>query len=318
MIRVTRKPKAVVYKPTLAQTWADMRRNKLAYLFIAPFIICFTIFIVLPVLSATVLSFTHFDSISRPRFVGMRNFIDIVTRDLLLITRVIPNTFIFALAVGPAGYTLQFILAWLINCVPQRLKVIFIMGIYLPSIAGGVLVSVVFTVFFSGDRLGHLNRLLLATGILEHPVAWTQDRQYLLLIMIIVTIWGSMGVGFLSLFAGMQNVDQQLYESGRIDGIRNPFQELIYITIPQMKPQMLFSAIMSIVGALRAGGIGVALSGQNPTPEYAGQLIQNHIEDFGFARFELGYATALSFMLLLVTFAITKVCFHFLGAKDDE
>lgn len=318
MIKISRRPKPEKYRPTLTQTWTDMKRNKLAYLFIAPFMFCFVIFIVMPVLSATVLSFTQFDSISRPQFVGLRNFLDILTRDLLLMTHVIPNTFIFAIAVGPIGYALQFILAWLINCVPKRLKIIYTMAIYLPSIAGGVLISVVFTVFFSGDRLGHLNRFLLNLGMIVEPIAWTTDRDYLLLVMIIVTIWGSMGVGFLSLFAGMQNVDEQLYEAGRIDGIRNAFQELIHITIPQMKPQMLFSAVMSIVGALRAGSIGVQLSGQNPTPEYAGQLWQNHIEDFGFQRFELGYATALSFVLLLFTYAITRLCFKFLGSKDDE
>jgi len=318
MIKVYRGTKIEKYRPTLSETWRDMKKNRLAYVFIAPFLVCFVIFIVLPVLSATVLSFTQFDSISRPQFIGFRNFIDILTRDLLLMTHVIPNTFIFAVAVGPIGYALQFLLAWLINCLPKKLKAIYIMAIYLPSLAGGVLITVVFTVFFSGDRLGHLNRFLLNLGVIVEPIAWTTDRDYLLIVMIVVTIWGSMGVGFLSLFAGMQNVDVQLYEAGRIDGIRNSFQELIYITIPQMKPQMLFSAVMSIVGALRAGSIGVQLSGQNPTPEYAGQLLQNHIEDFGFQRFELGYATALSFTMLLVTYAITKVCFRVLGTKADE
>jgi len=318
MIRLAKKPRQEKYRPTLLETWAEMKKNKAAYLFIAPFMLCFIIFIVLPVVSAAALSFTQFDSISRPQFIGLRNFMDILTRDLLLMTHVIPNTFIFAVMVGPVGYALQFLLAWLINCVPRRLKILYTMAIYLPSIAGGVLISVVFTVFFSGDRLGHLNRLLINLGVLVEPIAWTTDREYLLLVMIIVTIWGSMGVGFLSLFAGMQNVDEQLYEAGRIDGIRNGFQELIHITIPQMKPQMLFSAVMAIVGALRAGHIGVQLSGQNPTPEYAGQLWQNHVEDFGFQRFELGYATALSVVLLLVTYAITKICFRFLGSKEDE
>jgi multiple sugar transport system permease protein len=149
-------------------------------------------------------------------------------------------------------------------------------------------------------------------------VAWTQDKNWLLPIMMIVTLWSSMGVGFLSLFAGMQNVDEQLYEAGKIDGITSPLLELFYITIPSMKPQMLFSAVMAIVGALKSGSIGVQLSGQNPTPNYAGQLIQSHIEDYGFARFELGYATALSFMLLVVTYILSQVCFKFLGTKEDE
>ena len=192
------------------------------------------------------------------------------------------------------------------------------MAIYAPSIVGGVLVTVVWAVFFSSDRLGYLNNILMNLGVLTSPIAWTQDKLYLLPIMISVTLWGSMGVGFLSLFSGMQNVDIQLYEAGRIDGIRNVLQELFYITIPSMKPQMLFSAIMAIVGTLKAGSVGVQLSGRNPTPEYAGQLIQNHIEDYSFARFELGYATALSFALMLVIYFFSKACFHFLGTKGDE
>lgn len=296
----------------------DMRANYMAYVFIAPFMICFFIFVVGPVVSATLLSFTAYDSVQAPRFVGFDNFIKMLTQDVVLMKYVIPNSIVFAVVVGPVGYALQFMLAWLITRVPERAKKPYIMAIYTPSIAGGVLISVVWTVFFSGDRLGYLNDFLLHLGAIAGPVAWTQDKAYLLLIMIIVTLWGSMGVGFLSLFAGMQNVDQQLYEAGKIDGIRSSAQELFYITIPSMKPQMLFSAVMAVVNALKAGSIGVQLSGKNPTPDYAGQLLQTHIEDYAFARFELGYSTALSFALMLVIYVLSQLCFKFLGSKGDE
>ena len=299
-------------------TLADMRKNYLAYLFIAPFMICFIIFVVGPVLSATLLSFTRYDSIQAPKFIGFDNFVKMLTKDVVLMKYVIPNTIVFAVVVGPIGYILQFLLAWFIMQIPKHTQKAYIMAIYTPSIAGGVLISVVWAVFFSSDRLGYLNDFLLNLGMIQTPIAWTQDSSYLLLIMILVTLWGNMGVGFLSLFAGMQNVDQQLYEAGRIDGIRSPLQELFYLTIPSMKPQMLFSAVMAIVNSLKAGSIGVTLSGQNPTPNYAGQLLQTHIEDYGFARFELGYATALSFALLIVTYILSKVCFKFLGTKEDE
>ena len=77
------------------------------------------------------------------------------------------------------------------------------------------------------------------------------------------------------------NIDQELYEAAYVDGIKNRAQEIIYITVPSMKPQMLFGAVMSIVNAFNMGWIGVALAGANPTPEYSGQLIANHIDDFG-------------------------------------
>ena len=296
----------------------QMKESWIAYVLIAPFMICFIIFIVGPVLSATVLSFCSYDSIQSPTFVGLDNFVKMFTQDVVLMKYVIPNTLLFAVVVGPIGYALQFFLAWMINKAPKHARKGYIMAIYAPSIAGGVLISVVWQVFFSSDRLGYLNDFLLRAGFINTPVAWTQDQRWLLPIMMIVTLWSSMGVGFLSLYAGMQNVDQQLYEAGMIDGINSPLLELFYITIPSMKPQMLFSAVMAIVNALKSGSIGVQLSGQNPTPNYAGQLIQSHIEDYGFARFELGYATSLSFMLLVVTYILSRICFKFLGTKEDE
>jgi multiple sugar transport system permease protein len=215
------------------------------------------------------------------------------------------------------GYALQFLMAWLIMQVPKRLQTLYTMAIYTPSIAGGVMMSVVWAVAFSGDRFGYLNDILLHLGIISTPVTFTQDSSYLLNLMIFVTLWSSMGVGFLSMQAGMMTVDPQLYEAGKMDGIRNKIQEVWYITIPAMKPQLLFSAVMGIVGALKAGSIGVQLSGMNPTPGYAGQLLQNHIEDYGFIRYELGYATSLSLMLLVLMYVINKLCFKLLGSKDE-
>ena len=230
----------------------------------------------------------------------------------------IQGVVIGAVILQAIGYALQFGLAWMINKSPKHMKKPYIMAIYAPSIAGGVLISVVWQVFFSSDRLGYLNDILLNLGVINNPVAWTQDKNWLLTYPTRSGGEGGMGVGFLSLFAGMQNVDEQLYEAGKIDGINSPLLELFYITIPSMKPQMLFSAVMAIVNALKSGSIGVQLSGQNPTPNYAGQLIQSHIEDYGFARFELGYATSLSFMLLVVTYILSRVCFRLLGTKEGD
>ena len=292
--------------------------NFVGYAFLAPFLLLFIIFVLLPVFSALLLSFTDFNSIERPRFVGWDNFRIMFTQDLILMRYVIPNTFRFAVFVGPVGYFMTFMFAWLINQLPDRIRKYYSMALYTPSIAGGIMMSVVWVVFFSGDRLGYLNNLLITLGVINNPVDWTQDQNYLMGIMIFVTIWGSMGVGFLSLLAGIQNVDPQLYEAGKIDGVRNRLQMIWYITVPSTKPQMLFSAVMSIVGAIRAGSIGVQLSGMNPTPNYAGQLFQNHIEDYGFMRYELGYATALSLVLILVIITVNKFCFKLLEQKDGE
>ena len=165
----------------------------------------------------------------------------------------------------------------------------------------------VWQTLFSGDQNGYLNSFLLNLSLIQEPIQWLQSPDYLMTIMIVVTLWGSMGVGFLAMLAGLLEIDQELYEAGYLDGIHTRFQEIYYITIPSMRPQMLFGAVMAIVGTFQAGAIGVTLSGSNPTPQYAGQLIVNHIEDFGFLRYEMGYAAAVSVVLLLMAYGFSRL-----------
>lgn len=176
--------------------------------------------------------------------------------------------------------------------------------------------AVVWTIIFSGDEAGYLNSMLIRLGLISEPVQWLQSPELLMPIMIIVTLWGSMGVGFLAILSGILNIDPEIYEAGYIDGIKNRFQEIIYITIPSIKPQMLFGAVMSIVNTFQSGAIGVQLAGANPTPQYAGQLIVNHIEDFGFIRYEMGYAAAVSVVLLLFVYFSSKVVQKLFVEKD--
>lgn len=284
---------------------------------VAPFAICFFIFIVLPVLGAIGLSFTTYNMVQAPKFVGLANYVTLFTEDDIFMTHVLPNTFIFALLVGPGGYILAFFLAWLIAQLPGKIRTVLSLALYTPSMASGVAMSAIWLVVFSGDRVGYLNSFLLGLGVINEPINWVHSEQWLMPVMVIVTLWGSMGVGFLAMMAGILNVDPQLYEAGRIDGVKNRLQEIYYITIPSVKPQMLFGAVMSIVNTLQAGAIGVTLSGQNPTPQYAGQLILNHIDDFAFQRFEMGYAAAISVVLLFIVYFSSKLAWALFGEKED-
>lgn len=284
---------------------------------VAPFAICFFIFIVLPVLGAIGLSFTTYNMVQAPKFVGLANYVTLFTEDDIFMTHVLPNTFTFALLVGPGGYILAFFLAWLIAQLPGKIRTVLSLALYTPSMASGVAMSAIWLVVFSGDRVGYLNSFLLGLGVINEPINWVHSEQWLMPVMVIVTLWGSMGVGFLAMMAGILNVDPQLYEAGRIDGVKNRLQEIYYITIPSVKPQMLFGAVMSIVNTLQAGAIGVTLSGQNPTPQYAGQLILNHIDDFAFQRFEMGYAAAISVVLLLIVYFSSKLAWALFGEKED-
>ncbi len=293
--------------------WLD--REGSAYAFLAMYVLLFTTFIVVPVLLAVALSFTFFDTIQTPRFIGLRNYITLLTQDDIFMRYVLPNTIKFAVIVGPGGYVLAFMLAWMLAQLPRIPRTILALIIYSPSMTAGVTMSVVWKTLFSGDQAGYLNNFLLELNLIQEPIAWLQSPNYLMTMMIFVTLWSSMGVGFLAMLAGILDVNPELYEAGSIDGIKNRFQEIIYITIPSMRPQMLFGAVMAIVGTFQAGAIGVTLSGSNPTPQYAGQLIVNHIEDYGLLRYEMGYAAAVSVVLLLMVLFFSRLSNKLFGSN---
>lgn len=298
----------------------DKRQDKTStFLLLLPYIVLFSTFIIIPVIVSFLLSFSYFDLIQRPQFAdlyGMYNYVMLITQDENFLRYVIPNTLKYSIIVGPGGYLLSFFMAWMLSQIQPKPRKWISLALYAPSMVGGVMIGVIWKTMFNGSKAGYLNAFLLNNGFIDEAIDFLQDPAYLLNIMIFVTLWGSMGIGFLAMLAGLLNVDKTLYEAALVDGIKNRFQEIIYITIPQMKPQMLFGAVMAIVGAFNAGGIGVALSGSNPTPQYAGQLIVNHIDDYGFIRYEMGYAAAISVVLLLIVFLFSRIAYALFGEKD--
>lgn len=312
------EPPASRFVRGVRQFLSECWRDRMSYLFLAPFLLCFACFILIPVLMAALLSVTSFNGFEFPRFIGVSNFINLLTQDLVFMKYTLPNTFTFAVIVGPGGYILSFVFAWLIHQLPKGIRDYFTLALYAPSMAGGVALSVIWIATFSGDRVGYLNNILLKWGFIESPQVWLQDPKYLMTIMIIVTLWTSMGVGFLAMLGGLQTVNTELYEAGRIDGIKNRLQEVYYITVPSMKPQMLFSAVMAIVGTLKAGAISTQLTGSPISPSYSGHLITNHIDDYAFLRYEWGYASAVSVVLLLISYFIMRFCYRLFAAKEGE
>lgn len=309
-VHETKSPNVVV------KLFKEMWKHRLSYAFAAPFLILFIIFTITPVLAAIGLSFTYFNAIQPPDIIGWLNYQNLLSQDLIFLEHVLPNTFKFSLFVGPVGYVMAFILAWLIAQLPSTPRLGYTLAMYAPSLTAGIAMGVIWQVMFTGDRTGYVNSFLLRWGIIEEPILFVTDSAYLLNIMITVSIWASMGVGFLAILAGILNVDKELYEAARIDGMSSRLQEIWYITIPMMLPQMLFAAIMAITHTLKSGDIGLALSSQNPTPGYAGQLMINHVQDYGFIRYELGYACAISVVLLVLMLIISRVFFQLLGSKE--
>ena len=271
------------------------------YLMLAPFVVLFFAFTVLPVLSSIILSLTNYDMISTPGFVGLNNYLRMVSDDILKI--VIKNTLFFACITGPLGFFLSFILAWMINELPPRPRSVLSFLFYAPSIAGNV--YLVWQVLFSGDSYGYINSLLLQIGWITEPVQWLKNSSYAMGVVIIVQLWLSMGVSFLANIAGLQNASPELYEAGAIDGIKNRWQELWYITLPSMKNILLFSGVMQIQSSFSAGGVMSTLVGY-PSVDYCTDTIVLYLADVGTTRFEMGYAAAIS-VLLFAFMAISRI-----------
>ena len=295
------------------------RRDKIStFVLLLPYILLFSVFIIIPVVVSAGLSFTYFNLIELPRFAdlfGFYNYVVLVTQDENFLRYVLPNTIKYSIIVGPGGYILAFLMAWMLSQIQPTPRKWISLAMYTPSMVGGVFITVVWRTMFSGDTSGYINALLLENELIDEAIQFLTDPAYLLNIVIFVALWSSMGIGFLAMLAGLLNVDKTLYEAALVDGIKNRFQEIIYITIPQMKPQMLFGAVMAIVGSFNSGYIGVALSGSNPTPQYSAQLVINHMEDFGFIRYEMGYAAAISVVLLLIVFLFSRIAYSLFGDK---
>lgn len=285
-------------------------------LLLAPYLLLFSLFIAIPVIIAIGLSFTYFDVINTPEFTGLSNYISLLTSDEIFLKYIIPNTFKYALIVGPGGCVLSFLLAWLVTQIPAVPRTILTLCLYMPSMVGTLMIQVVWKTIFSGDQRGILNSFLISHGWIDMPINWLLSPDYLMKVMIIVALWQAMGIGFLAMISGILNVNDELYEAAYVDGMKNRFQEVIYITIPSMKPQMLFAAVMAIVNAFNTGWIGPALSGTNPTPGYSGNLILNHIEDYAFSRYEMGYAAAISVVLLIMIAFFSKVAGRLFTEKE--
>ena len=272
------------------------KRSKMCYAFLAPYAILFTLFYILPVATSIFFSFTYYNILESPRFIGLQNYVNLLLQDDIFLIGV-KNTFLIAVITGPLGYMASFLFAWLINELPRWIRTIAVVIFYAPSIAGNLFM--IFTIFFRGDTYGYINALLMDLGIIDAPILWLINPKYMLPICMVVILWMSLGTGFLSFVAGLQGVDRAQFEAGYMDGVRNRWQELWYITLPNMKPQLLFGAVMTITGSLSVGAVGDALVGF-PSPNYATHTIVNHLNDYGSIRMEMGYASAIAVILFLV------------------
>lgn len=270
--------------------------NTWFWLLLTPFLLMFFLFTVIPILSSAVLSMFEFDLIAKLKFVGFNNYIRLILNDNVF-SIVLSNTVLFALIAGPLGFLLSFVLAWFINEFRPIVRTILSFLFYAPALVGNA--YFVWQVAFSNDSYGYVNSLLLSLGLITSPIQWLKNADYVATIVLVVQLWQSMGVSFLANISGLQNINNEMYEAGAIDGIRNRWQELWYITLPTMKHMLLFSAVMQIASSFSISAIAIQLAGY-PSVEYAADTIVSYMADVGTVRYEMGYASAMSVVLFAI------------------
>ena len=274
-----------------------------------PFLVLFFIFTILPIISSVALSFTDYDAVSMPKFVGLENYFRMFTSDEVM-PLALKNTVLFAVFIGPCGFALSFFLAWIINEFGRSARSILSFLFYSPALVGNA--YYIWQIAFSGDSYGYMNSLLMSFGIVTDPIQWFRNEQYVFIIIVLIQLWLSMGVSFLANIAGLQNIDDELYEAGAIDGIKTRWHELWYITLPSMKSILLFGIVMQIQSAFSVSAIPMALAGY-PSVNHAVDTILSHLQDVGAERFEMGYASAISVVLFLLIILTKQILTKFVN-----
>ena len=290
-----------------------IRKSKISYLMIAPYFILFFMFTVMPVLISVFFSFTYFDMHSMPQFIGWNNYARLLLEDDIFIVA-LRNTLLLAVVTGPVSYLLCVLFAWIINEFRGFVRALLTLVFYAPSISGQAFL--VWNIILSGDRYGYLNGILTRMGIIDEAILWMTTEKYIIPFLIVVQLWLSLGTGFLAFIAGLQTVDKSMYEAGAIDGVRNRWQELWYLTLPAIKPQLMFGAIMQITTSFAIADVSLFLAG-NPSVNNAGATIVTHLLDFGGIRFEMGYASAIATILFLLMVGTNKAVQRLLRKVGD-
>lgn len=296
MQRNTMKGRGRGFLHNIASNWQ-------IYVLLFPFMFFFFLFTVWPVIASIFVSFTEYNVLEAPRFVGLDNYRRLFLEDDIF-KKAIGNTLVFAVVTGPLGYLISFFTSWIINEFGRFTKALLTFIFYIPSISGTV--YTIWGLIFDSDIYGYANSFLIRVGIIHDPIDWLTNESYILPLIIVVQLWMSMGVGFLAMRAGFSTIDSQYYEAGAIDGIRNRWQELWYITIPMMAPHLTTAAVLQITAMFSNAIVSETLAG-NPSTNYAGHLLMNHFNDYSGVRLERGYASAIAVFLFAFIFIINRI-----------
>lgn len=269
-------------------------------IYLGPYLVVFFIFTILPVIVSYFIAFCQFNTMEFPEWVGLENFRRLFLEEEYF-GMALSNSFVLAAISGPVNYMVAFAFSWALNEIPSKPRTILTMFFYLPALSGGF--TFIIDLLFSGDRYGFLNAWLLQLNLIDEPIIWSKDEDLMLPVAIIIMLWSALGTQFLIFLSSLQSVDKSLYEAAAVDGISNRWQELYYITLPSIKGQLMLNAILSITAAVNIAA--PALFGF-PTNNYKLYTVTMLSTDYA-TRLEMGYVTAISSLLLLISVLLNKM-----------
>ncbi len=265
----------------------------------------FFIFQLAPVFISFFLSFTHYDVVHPPRFAGLANYKNILFNDPLF-WKAIGNTVLYVIGVVPIGICMSLLLAVAID---QKIKFknFFKSIFFLPTVTAIVAVSVIWKWLYAGAKYGLFNHLIMKLGF--QPIDWLTSPTWTLPSIMIMSIWAGVGYNMILFLAGLQTIPQVMYEAAEIDGA-GFWRKFFHVTLPLLKPTIVFVGMMSFIFSFQVfeqvyimtggqGGIGGVLN--------SGLTIVAYLYDKGFQQFQMGYASALAYIIFLCIFMLTMV-----------
>lgn len=289
------------------ETWARIRKNRWAYAFIAPFYIMFTLFGLFPIAFSLILSFHEWDGIRPLRFIGLDNFQFLLGSGGTLFWESMVNSLTIIMLYVPIITLLALVIAALLNNPRVRGFRLYRALIFAPFVTSMIVAGFVFQMLLG--QQGLVNTFLSAFGLATVP--WLDTPFHARISLVLLLIWGGLGYNVVVMLSGLQQIPKELQEAALIDGATQ-LQSFVYVTIPLMRPVILFSTIFSVVGAFALFNEVVAL-GRGPLRSNVTPLVT--IYDTAFSNRQFGRAAAQSYVYFLIIFVLTIIQFRLIGRE---
>ncbi|WP_082676708.1 carbohydrate ABC transporter permease [Shouchella shacheensis] len=282
------------------RAYNQRNRDRLSgYLYISPFFILFGVFGLFPLIFTAFLSFHQWNILGEREFIGFQNYISLITNDPLF-WKSVGNTFsIWALSTIPQLFV-ALVLAFLLNQAFLRGKGLFRLSIFMPNVTSVVAVAIVFSAAF-GTQYGVINYVLSLIGV--DPVNWRGSYFGTHVAISAMVMWRWVGYNTIIYLAGLQSIPKDLYEAATIDGA-NKVQQFFYITIPMLRPIIIFTVLLSSIGGMQIFAeplmFGVGSNSQ-------GLTMTLYLYQEAFERFSFGYAAAIAWLLFLIIIVVSII-----------